>query len=294
MGHLLHIGYPKAGSTYLQHWFEAHPQLAYVVGGIAGFRSVYAMAQESAAGRPDALYRVTSAEALATPGLGAGRLAIDYGRYAEFDMAAAQSRACSMLATLFPSATVLIITRGFRSVIRSALSEYAKSGGDADVLQLIGTNREHDLTVVYHYDRLIGEYQRAFGAENVILMPFELLRDDADAFIKTISARLGVEPIAAPATRINEGISPVELYWYPRLTRFARRLPSRRLFEHYVGAMQRGRLRPAVAALQRLRPGSPVTADSIPDEFVEAFRGRAESLRDHPLYAPYSREYLHE
>jgi hypothetical protein len=291
--HLLHVGYPKTGSTYLQRWFEAHPQFAYVEGGVAGFRSVYSIVHEAAAGRPDPLYSVTSCESLSIPGLDAGKPSVDYERSFAFDIPAAQSRACSMLAELFPGAAVLIITRGFRSLIRSALSQYARSGGDIDVLQLIGADRGHGLTVVYDYDRLIGEYRRAFGTENVIVLPYELLRDDAQTFIRTLAARLGVEPTAAPAGRINEGLSPVELYWVPRLTRFVRHLRSRKLFDSYVSAVARGRLRPAVAVLQRLRPGTPVTADSIPQEFVEAFRGRAESLRGNPLYAAYAAEYLH-
>jgi len=288
--HLLHIGYPKAGSTYLQRWFEAHPQFAYAAGRIAAFDSVYSIARECAAASSDAPYRVTSSEVLAVPGFDAGRPSIDYGRYAAFDMAAAQSRVCSTLASLFPGATVLVITRGFRAVIRSALSQYARSGGDTDARQLIAGHEADGLAVVYHYDRLIAEYERAFGAENVIVMPFELLRDDADAFIRTIAARLGVEPISAPSGRINEGISPAELVWYPRLTRLARRLPSQRLFDRYIGAVERGRLRSAVNVLQRLRPGTPV--DAIPEEFVERFRGRAESLRGNSLYAPYAAEYL--
>jgi hypothetical protein len=48
--HLVHIGYPKAGSTYLQRWFASHPQLAYREGGIAGFPNVYALARDGAAG----------------------------------------------------------------------------------------------------------------------------------------------------------------------------------------------------------------------------------------------------
>ena len=294
MRHLVHIGYPKAGSTYLQRWFEAHPQLAYAEGGIAGFSSGYALVHEAAASQSESSYRVTSLETLSIPGLDAGNASVDYDRYATFDMAAAQSRVCSLLAALFRDVTVLIVTRGFRSVIRSALSQYARTGGDADVLQLIGGKGDHELTVVYHYDRLISEYVLAFGSENVIVMPFELLRDDADAFIRMLATKLGVEPVAAPTGRVNEGISPEELYWYPRLTRFVRRLPSRKLFDSYISAVQRGRLRPAVAVLQRLRPGVPVTVDSIPDAFVEAFRGRAESLRDNPLYAPYAKEYLHQ
>lgn len=291
--HLLHIGYPKAGSSYLQRWFEAHPQIAYVSAGLAGFRDVYSIARAATARNSDISCRVTSCESLSSPGPDAGNASVDYERYAAFDMADAQSRACSTLAALFPGAKVLIVTRGFRSVIRSALSQYARSGGDADVMALLHSRGNHDLTVVYHYDRLIGEYRRAFGTANVILVPYELLRDDPETFIRIISLRAGIDPVAAPLERVNEGISPVELYWYPRLTRFVRRVHSRRLLDSYIAALERGRLRSTVALLQRLRPGTPVTTASIPEDFVEAFRGHADSLRDEPLYAPYAAEYLH-
>jgi len=31
--HLIHIGYPKAGRTFLQAWFQQHPELCYVPEG---------------------------------------------------------------------------------------------------------------------------------------------------------------------------------------------------------------------------------------------------------------------
>lgn len=291
--HLLHIGYPKAGSTYLQRWFASHPQLAFADGGLAGFRSVYAIAQSAASAEADPLVRVTSCEALAVPGEDAGRPSVDYDGYRRFDMAAAQERACRTLAALFPGATVLIVTRGFRAVILSALSQYARSGGDLDLAEHIrSAGPDHHLIAVFDYDRLIAEYQRAFGAANVLVLPYELLRDDADAFLRALAEPLGIEPLAGPRERVNEGLSPVELYWYPRLTRAVRRLRSRRLFGAYIAAAQGNRLRRGIALLQRLRPGEPVTAASIPDEFLDAFRGRAESLRGNPLYAAYAAEYL--
>ena len=42
-GHLIHIGYAKAGSSFLRSWFAQHPQLAYAEGGIAGFPDVHAL-----------------------------------------------------------------------------------------------------------------------------------------------------------------------------------------------------------------------------------------------------------
>ena len=288
--HLLHVGFPKAGSTFLQRWFDEHPQLAHQYGAIAGFRDMHAIAREGTM-RREVLYRVTSNEELCAPRADAGSATIDYEQPRELSLAASQERVCASLHALFPNATVLIVTRGFRSMILSSLSQYARSGGDVDLAELMRTNRHAEDP--WNYDHVIAMYRRAFGDAQVIVMPYELLRDDAAAFIRTLAARLGIEPHLASTERVNESLSPIEMYWYPRITRFMRRLPSRRLFEHYIRAALRNELRGPIALLNRVKPGLPVTAQSIPDEVVNGFRGRAESLRGNPLYAPYASDYLH-
>lgn len=293
--HLLHIGYPKSGSTYLQRWFAKHPQLAYVEGGIAGFRDVYAMARAGTKGGSAPLYRVTSCEGLSAPQPDAGQIVVDYDRARAVDLPAAQRHVCETLHDLFPNATVLIVTRGFRSMILSSYSQFVRSGGDAELGQLAAVamagpgHAEFDYLV---YDHLIGAYTERFGAGNVIVMPYELLRDDPHAFTRILSERLGIEPVQGSRERVNESLSPVEMYWYPRLTRIARKIPSRRVFRRYVGAAFYNRLRTPIRILQRLRPGTPITDALIPDEVVELFRGRAESLRNNPLYEHYKADYL--
>ncbi|HEX6100127.1 MAG TPA: hypothetical protein VF432_27690 [Thermoanaerobaculia bacterium] len=299
--HLLHVGFPKAGSKYLQQWFAAHPQLAYETDGIAGFRSVYAIAREGAKSGDRTRYRVTSYEGLAAPHGDAGNVAVDYASARPTDAATAQRRVCEILSGLFPRATVLIVTRGFRSMILSSYSQFVRSGGDADLAELVavmqagpgspGYDHLAGLTP-WNYDRVIGAYTAAFGADNVIVMPYELLRDAPDEFTRMLSQRLGIDPIPGPRDRINESLSAEEMYWYPRLTRLARKVPSRRLFRLYVTAAFRNRLRGVVRLLQRVRPGRAVTAASIPDAVVEVFRGHAESLRGNPLYERYASDYL--
>lgn len=295
--HLLHVGYPKTGSTFLQRWFATHPRLAYVEAGIAGFRDVYSIARESAVAKDAPLYRVTSAEVLTAPIPDAGERVIDYKNVFNVRVATAQLQICSTLASLFANATVLIVTRGFRSMILSTLSQYARTGGEIDLVQMVRTaheQRDQRFLESWDYDTLISAYRSAFGADNVIVLPYELLRDDADKFIHTLALRLGIDPIPAERERVNEALSPVELYWYPRLTRVMRRLPASRLRAAYISAAQENRLRRPIAVLQRLRPGTPFTAASIPDGLVDMYRGRAESLRGDPLYAPYAADYLHD
>lgn len=295
--HLLHVGYPKTGSTFLQRWFDSHPQLAYADGGIAGFRDVYAIARESAVPHDPPRYRVTSAEVLTAPIPDAGRPVIEYEKVFDVPVAAAQLQVCSTLAGLFANATVLIVTRGFRSMILSTLSQYARTGGDIDLLTMVQTadeQRDPRFLQAWDYDTLIAAYRGAFGADNVFVMPYELLRDDAGEFIGTLAARLGIDPFPAESDRVNESLSPVELYWYPRLTRAIRRIPARRVRAAYLDAALSNRLRGPIAVLQWLRPGTPFTAASIPEGLIDLYRGRAESLRGDPLFAPYAADYLHD
>jgi hypothetical protein len=291
-GHLIHIGYPKTGSTFLQHWFAAHPQLAYSESGIAGFRDVHAIARDSVTPRAGLLYRVTSCEGLTAPHASAG-VVVEYDRERPVDMATSQSAACTALAELFPNALVLIVTRGFRAMILSSYSQYVRSGGDADLVDLIAGNKNLRDLDPWNYDVLIELYTRAFGEGNVIVMPYELLRDDVDAFTRALETRLGLSRFDIAPGRVNASLSAVEMYWYPRLTRAARRLPiGSRLRRAYQDGAFVNRFRKPIAILQRLRRGQPVTADAIPDAVVDAYRGKAERLRGNPLYAAYTADYL--
>ena len=299
-GHLLHIGYPKAGSKYLQRWFAAHPQLAYRDGGIAGFNDVYAMITHAADAGDEPLYRVTSSEGLSAPHLDSGHDLVEYARTRPTSTVTAQLKACTMLAELFPNAVVLIVTRGYRSMVLSSYSQFVRSGGFVDLADLVAVARtksgpEFDRLAdlaPWDYDQLIGAYARAFGADHVVVMPYELLRDDAATFTRTLAERLGIEPFAADFGRINESLSPAEMYWYPRFTRLVRALRSRRLVERFASLSFTNRLRRPVALLEKLWPGKAVTGAMIADDVLEPFRGRAERLRENPLYAAYEKEYL--
>ncbi len=298
-GHLIHVGYAKAASTFLQTWFAQHPQLAYAPGGIAGFHDVHAMAREGTSERSRPLYRVTSDEALSSPHASAGQMAVDYDAIRRNSRQDAQAEVCALLATLFPQAHILIVTRGFRAMILSSYSQYVRSGGTdslATLCALAGTPEAANLAP-WNYDVLIGLYRRAFGAERVIVLPYELLRDDAPAFLGEISRRLGLADIGVPDARPNPSLSPVELAWYPRLGRRVRSLPlgvwgRRKAWQHYVQAATHNRLRTAIALLQRLRPIPPLSDAPLTPELMQNFRGFAASLRDEPLYRAYARDYL--
>ena len=295
--HLIHVGFPKSGSTYLQHWFALHPDLSYEPGGLAGLDSVYGVARLAAVPHKPYRYRVTSYEGLSAPQANAG-WSLDY-RPDGLPPAARQKHACTILAELFPNATILIVTRGFRSMILSSYSQYLRVGGNLPLVDLLlpaeGSQIQGDgLTPAgqyWNYDRLIEEYRVAFGTDNVIVLPYELLRDNPGEFTAHVERRLSLQPFSCEIGQLNPALSGEELAWYPLLAKSARLLPTK-LFKLYRNAAFSGRLRGFISLLQRVRPLEPVSGASLPQTIVEKYRGWAESLRDEPLFASYHADYL--
>jgi hypothetical protein len=292
-GHLIHIGFPKAASKLLQLWFEDHPQLAFSQWGIAGFRSALDIVDEANELPRDIRYRVTSAEGLSAPPPRSGSARVDY-ELPSLPVRELQANACHLLASFSPRAHILIVTRGFRSMILSSYSQYVRSGGSDDLETLL---QRPDVGSPWHYDFVIGLYRQAFSADRVLILPYELLRDDREAFAGRIQDWLGLDRHALPGLRPNESLSPIELRWYPRLTRALSKLPvgaalRRRLLDLHVAGAMENRWRFAIALLQRVRPAPSVGAEIIPDEVLERFRGQAELLREDPLFRPYVRDYM--
>ncbi len=288
--HLIHVGFAKAGSTYLQRWFAAHPQLHYCEGGIAGFHSArdLMLRGAGAAGWPRCF--VTSSEALTVPRRDAGtrERARSDGTALVRTFAETQQSACADLARLFPDAHILIVTRGFRSMMLSAYSQYVRTGGDRDMAfaQRMAAETPWD------YDRVVAEYRQVFTGR-VIALPYELLAEDPRAFRGEIELQLGLDPFDHAETRPNPGLSPIELRWYPRLARAAKQLPfGARFHRRLAAAAFHNRLAGPIALLDRWRPAVPVTVESIPHATLEAHRGRAEALAAEPLYRRYAADYL--
>jgi hypothetical protein len=295
--HLIHVGFAKAGSTILQRWFAEHPQIAFSRSGVLGLGSVFDISRAAAAAARPPLLRVTSEESLATPHAGAGQASREVSKPKEHVPQADAERVCEALAGMFPDAWILIVTRGFREVMLSSYSQYVKSGGTDPFFAL---NPEfggagHRSRGVWDYDRVIELYRGAFPGR-VLVLPYELLRDDPDRFLALVEAPFGLEHVPLPAGVVNPSLAAVELAWYPRFSGWVRRIPlpgrlARRLLRDYHAALGAGRWRRLANACQRLWPRQPVTGDMIPEEVLARFAGKVNRLREDPLFRPYAEDY---
>ncbi|HEX8206126.1 MAG TPA: hypothetical protein VF587_08715 [Solirubrobacteraceae bacterium] len=291
--HLIHVGFPKAGSTALSAWFDAHPQLQHRPNAIAGHYDAFGIAARAASDAPEPRWYVTSSESLSVPRVSddpSVRPAGEVGR--EVPLPESRARVCRTLRDLFGDATILIVTRGFEGTILSGYSQYVKEGGHLAIAEMLAP-RGRDPSGYLEYDAVIALYEETFGAENVIVLPYELLRDDAAAFTAALTERLGIDPGPGPVPARNVALSPAGLYWYRRLNRRAARLPGR-VRPAWLRVVREDRLRRPLELLDRALPGMRDPGVRLPDGVLDALRGRAAGLATRPHYGPYAAEYLNE
>jgi sulfotransferase family protein len=115
------------------------------------------------------------------------------------------------LAAALPNAKVLIVIREQRSMLVSLYKQYVKRGGAASFERYVGTPPARGPVPAFRFDfleyhRLINHYQDLFGAANVLVLTYELLRSDPQAFLGRLGTFAG-----APATEAEvrlENASP--------------------------------------------------------------------------------------
>lgn len=288
--HLIHVGYPKTGSKFLQRWFAAHPDIAFSHWGIAGFPDAHAVMAAAAGADPLPPWRVTSHEALLTPladyrDLGAGGAALP--------TRAGQRSACALLAALFPNADILIVTRGYEALLRSFHAELVLGGAGWTFRQFCDAllAQVEAGADAFHFDSALDAYAGAFGEERLLVLPYELLRDRPDAFLGAIEGRMAIRPLRLASERVRVSPPAGRVEAYRRMSRWLLALPAPEgLRRRYVAALRAGRLAGLAAAVERF--GVAARGEGLPPRLVEALAGRAERLRRNPSYADYARDYL--
>lgn len=297
--HLIHVGFPKAASTSLQGWFEAHPGLAFVPNGIAGYWEMSTFSRDVARGRGEAWY-VTSSEHLVMPRV---QDAHTDGLRGD-SITERRHRACELLRGLFGEATILMVTRGFRGALASAYSQYVMEGGGLSLPELYARDESAGAVGIevedyWDYDAAVAEYEAAFGPENVIVLPYERLIENPAGFTAELEGRLALAPAGIEPPWVNTKLTAAELRWYPRFSRAVDR--SARPFgargaamtDAYARRAGSPRLRDAASRLARVVPEPPIDLPAqVPEAALARCAARAVALTRRAEYLPYRREYL--
>ena len=295
---LLHIGFPKAGSTYMQQWLEQHPDIYFQPKRNAqGFYNAWELAKYVQKSDKTTDKYAMSCEDFtlwqSEPyiyGL-RGSLPYDYRKF--------QQNLCDTLYNLYPTAKILIVTRGYTTLFHSIYAQYVGMAGTFTFDELL---KEHwDMfTNMLDYNYTINLYRQKFGTDKVILLPYELLCDDSEKFLSLIEESIGVtQPFRFPKNRANQSLDRKTLTAYYKASHLVYNLlkpfseiKQYKWYLYYMQVVRKKTPHPFLKWCSQFVSKELETETPRLQAILNTMQGKAEILRNEKLHQPYLKEYL--
>ena len=234
---LIHVGYIKTGSTWLQDAVFADPRSGLVLPGAAPRADLVAelvtcnpYAFDAASARALFDRRVLESNAGDRIPAWSEETLLGDPLVRRYDGRAV----CDRIAAVFPEARILICIREQKAMAVSMYREHVKQGTSHGFQMFIGAGDEaRSFTPILRpdfleYHHAISYYQAAFGTENVLVLPQEMLARDRKAFLARLTEFCGAshfdpdEPV-----RANIGAAGASLALKRMLNRLVVRDPLR-------------------------------------------------------------------
>jgi len=203
---LIHVGYPKTGTTFLQEcYFPNHSGFNFLGCSSVCQEDDFALSimNDFSFDEPKELpfdldadvLNVFSSEVFTSGFLwsGSGGGAVDF-------------RTAHRLKKTFGNARILMVLRNQRSMIASLYFQYVVEGGVLSFSRFIEKSLNDSAFFKLEqlqYDRLIDCYQSVFGKQNILILPYEMMVVDMSLFLAKIESFCGVEAFRPENKRVN-------------------------------------------------------------------------------------------
>jgi hypothetical protein len=287
---LIHIGYAKAGSTYIQSWLENHPRIYFqpvkIVDGFIWFESLSKSNQQRK--NKSSIFAISNEYLLSWP----GKIDSYGGKVISYDYKEYQNKLCKALKKDFPSSKILIVTRGYSTVFKSLYAEHLKNGGALTFKEAF--ENKGFMSSALDYSFIIDLYRSTFKKENILVLPFEMLETNPNQFIHTIESFIGIEQhFIFTSHKINVSLSLKDqknIFLFSRCVYYlltpCPKFLKKKLYSTYVKKFK---------LLRRIIQNIPFTIGrkiKYDDEIIERMRGKADILKNEILFIPYFKDYL--
>lgn len=235
---LVHIGYHKTGTNWLQRHYFGDPRTGTKWIGKSGKEHPV---RQLVAARPfefDASVSLAQFEPLLLEVEEAGLLpVVSFERLSGHPFSGGHDgrEIATRLKAVFPEAKVLAVIREQRSMIVSTYKQYVKAGGPLSLPRFVSPPRSTSMRVPwfdlrqFEYEHLIRCYQSLFGKDRVLVLPFEQFTSEPRTFAAAIG-RFAGHPLddelleSLPYNdRSNPALSAIEVAVRRRQNRLAER-----------------------------------------------------------------------
>jgi hypothetical protein len=196
---LLHVGFPKAGSSFLGDWFHQNPHFIFEDFTMAGFSNTQELMDDAInqTGNENKVHVIRDMRFSAPD-------SNDFKNLLNIEIV--QQRVANTLHSLFPQAKVLIVTRGFESALIANYSQYIKECGTISFNDYLNKHKNSKWLPI-NYQFLIKLYTDLFSSNNVLVIPFEILKNNSTEFLQFIENFIGIPPFSYQPAIKNQSLS---------------------------------------------------------------------------------------
>jgi len=203
MTHLIHIGFPRTGSTYLRYFFSQSNYFVHDMRAVSGFKQSVDFSRYSYSLHPEAKYFVLSEEELSCWS-GPDFNLSSFNR--SYDVVRYRENLTKTLKDFYGQPKILIVTRGHDAMVKSLYAQYVNYGGRMSFIEFIQSENGNTLIQLLDYSTTVEKYETVFGEDNVIVLPYELMQDNLPLFMRTLTSQLNVPLDNFSEKKINSSL----------------------------------------------------------------------------------------
>lgn len=121
------------------------------------------------------------------------------------------------LAACLPGSKVLIGIREQKSMLKSAYNQFLKAKGSYSIREYLINPRSGNFHFEHlQYHNLIQYYQKLFGRDQVLVLPYEVLQNDPIVYLERLFTFLGVTDLLSTldfdaSEKVNRSLKPIQV-----------------------------------------------------------------------------------